>query len=93
MKIEEVIEYLSDLKIMVLNKDPDLIDKAMPVMFDALEHLVPKTPFLWGDGYSCGELVIDMYNCPFCEKSYELESERYDYCPNCGQAIDWSEVE
>lgn len=52
-----------------------------------------KKPHLWGDGYYNGELIIDMYDCPNCEKSYELECEEYDYCPNCGQKLDWSEVE
>lgn len=32
-----------------------------------------------------------MYDCPNCEKSYEMDYEKYDYCPNCGQAIDWSD--
>ena len=48
-------------------------------------------PNLWGDGYYNGELIIDMYDCPNCEKSYELECEEYDYCPNCGQKLDWRE--
>ena len=23
--------------------------------------------------------------------SYEIECEKYDYCPCCGQALDWSD--
>ncbi len=34
-----------------------------------------------------------MYDCPGCGESYEIDGEKYDYCPNCGQAIDWTEGE
>lgn len=60
---------------------------------EALEKQVTKKPHLWGDGYYNGELIIDMYNCPNCNESYELYYETYDYCPKCGQKLDWSEVE
>lgn len=36
----------------------------------------------------------DDYKCPTCDsnKVYMSEYEiKHDYCPNCGQAIDWSE--
>ena len=47
-----------------------------------------------GDGYDPdGNLVYDTWICPNCEKHYELDYDEYDYCPNCGQAIDWSEEE
>ena len=29
--------------------------------------------------------------CPCCEERYEVYYDDYDFCPNCGQAIDWSE--
>ncbi len=41
----------------------------------------------------------DCYECPNCDSflgrvsDCKDESYRYDYCPNCGQAIDWSEEE
>ena len=60
------------------------------------ELATPKLPYLWGDGYSNGELVYDMWDCPNCGKSYEVEYDKYDNCPNCGQSIlweDWSEEE
>lgn len=30
-----------------------------------------------------------IYYCPICGDEF---SYNYDYCPHCGQAIDWSEV-
>lgn len=31
--------------------------------------------------------------CPNCGEYYEVDYDDYDYCPKCGQKIDWSEVE
>ena len=58
---------------------------------EALEKQTPKQPGLEGDGYADGHLVYDTWICPCCGKPYEVDYEKYDYCPNCGQAIDWSE--
>lgn len=58
---------------------------------NALEKQIPKKPDLEGDGYADGHLVYDTWICPCCEKHYEVDYDDYDYCPNCGQAIDWSE--
>ena len=57
----------------------------------AMEKQKANEPYIWGDGCSDGYPVYDMYDCPGCGKSYEIDGEKYDYCPNCGQAIDWSE--
>ena len=48
---------------------------------------------IYGDGYADGELVLDMWKCPNCETSFEIEYEKHDYCPICGQAIDWTDYE
>lgn len=51
-------------------------------------------PELCGNGYdSDGEIVIDTWICPRCHKSYEIEFDEYNYCPNCGQKIDRTEIE
>ncbi len=60
---------------------------------EAKEKLMPKTPCIWGDGYSDGYPVYDMYECPGCGEEYEIDGEKYDFCPNCGQAIDWNLIE
>ena len=61
------------------------------VTIAALEKQIAKKPELWGDDFSCGKLVYDMYNCPNCEVSYEIEFDKYNYCPKCGQRLKWSE--
>ena len=52
---------------------------------------IPKKPTYEGDGYADGQLVYDTWICPCCEKHYEVDYDNYDFCPNCGQTIDWSD--
>lgn len=55
---------------------------------EARERQIPKIPNIWGDGYDNeGNMIYDMYDCPNCGKSYEMECEEYKYCPECGQHI------
>lgn len=57
---------------------------------EAREKQIKKKPSIWGDGYdSEGKMIYDMYDCPNCGKSYEIDYSDYEYCPECGQAIDW----
>lgn len=59
---------------------------------EAVEKQVAKKPSFEGDGYDPdGNLVYDTWICPCCEKHYEVDYEEYDYCPSCGQKIDWSD--
>ncbi len=60
---------------------------------EAIEKQRAKKPDYEGDGYADGKLVYDTWICPNCEKHYEVDYDDYEYCPNCGQAIDWSEEE
>lgn len=51
-----------------------------------------EKPELYSDGYDKdGNLIYDEWECPRCGESYEVAYDRYDYCPNCGQKIDWSD--
>lgn len=53
----------------------------------------PKKPTYEGDGYAPdGTFVYDTWECPNCGEYYEVDYDDYDYCPKCGQKIDWSEV-
>lgn len=61
---------------------------------EARERQTSERPNIYGDGYDDeGNMIYDMYDCPNCNKSYEIDYEKYDFCPNCGQAIDWSDGE
>ena len=57
----------------------------------ALDRQIPKKPRFEGDGYWRGELVYDTWFCPNCDTDYEVGADTHKYCPNCGQAIEWSE--
>lgn len=58
-------------------------------IIEALEKQIPKKPYLEGDGYADGAMVYDVWRCPNCDRAYEVDSDDYDYCPNCGQKLDW----
>lgn len=58
------------------------------------EKNTPKNPRLEGDGYAPdGSFVWDTWFCPNCGSAYEVDCEKYNYCPDCGQKIDWEESE
>lgn len=59
----------------------------------AMERQTAKIPDTYGDGYDRdGNMIIDMYKCPGCGQTYEIECDHYKYCPECGQAIDRSNL-
>lgn len=52
-----------------------------------------QTPDFEGDGYSDGQIVYDTWICPGCGKDYEIDYDKHEYCPNCGQKISWDDWE
>ena len=60
---------------------------------EAVEKQKAKKPDFEGDGYADGNLVYDTWICPCCGKHYEVDYDDYDFCPNCGQKLDWSDEE
>lgn len=65
---------------------------AIDVAIQALEKQIPKKPTYDGDGYAPdGTFVWDEWLCPCCGERYEVDYDDYDYCPNCGQKLDWSD--
>lgn len=86
MTIQEALELLTF-------KAPELINIILKGMKKAIDKQVPKKPDIIGDGYDdIGNLIYDTWICPCCEKQYELDYDDYKFCPNCGQAIDWSDI-
>lgn len=49
----------------------------------------------YADGYDEeGNEIYDMAVCPICRREFEVEyTEHCNYCPTCGQKLDWYEVE
>lgn len=59
----------------------------------AVEKQTARRPDYEGDGYADGYLVYDTWICPCCGKHYEVDYDNYNYCPDCGQKLDWSDEE
>lgn len=70
---------------------PEDVIKALDVAKVALDRRTAEKPTYEGDGYANGVLVYDTWICPCCEHRYEVDYDDYEYCPKCGQKIDWSE--
>ena len=85
MNPEEAISYLND----PIGKGLNVHDKAVELAIQALEKQMVKKPI---DIYNRVPLII-IY-CPECERNLTDEyGNRYEYCPDCGTPIDWSEEE
>lgn len=68
--------------------------EAIDIAIKSLNKQIPKSPTYDGDGYAPdGSFVWDEWLCPHCGSRFEVDIDDYDYCPNCGQYIDWSEEE
>lgn len=57
----------------------------------ALKEEKSLKPTLEYDGYADGLPVYDSWKCPTCSTVYGYDN-KYNYCPNCEQRIDWSEI-
>lgn len=94
MTKEEVIKIVNENAVPVFPLQIEYQDwlTAMDMVVEAFEKQIPKTPTYDGDGYAPdGTFVWDEWICPSCGERYEVDYDDYKYCPNCGQAIDWSE--
>lgn len=66
---------------------------------EAREKQVPKKPYIETEKAKGLREDYDCYECPNCDSflghvsDCKDEHYRYNYCPNCGQAIDWSDTE
>lgn len=60
---------------------------------EAAEKQKKKTPVYEGDGYTDGYMVYDTWVCTNCGTKYEVDYDDFDFCPKCGQAINWEESE
>ena len=70
-------------------KDRD--DEDIDLIRAIVKKEIPKKPYFESDGYADGYPVYDKWICPRCGHNYEVDSDKFDYCPKCGQRIDWSD--
>ena len=89
-KLENAIAILEAMKKQFLGETRNVIDVAIK----ALEKQIPKKPTYEGDGYAPdGMFIWGEWICPCCGRRYEVDYDDYDYCPDCGQKLDWSNEE
>lgn len=101
MTESEAIEKLKNMRLFMQiedeNNDCKFTEddyKANEMAIQALEKQIAKKPTYEGDGYAPdGTLIYDTWICCCCDKRYEVDYDDYDYCPNCGQKLDWSDEE
>lgn len=60
---------------------------AIDTAIEALEKQIPKKPISLGE-----DIDRDIGQCPNCKEIIDTY-EDYKYCSECGQAIDWRDVE
>lgn len=67
--------------------------EALEMAKQALEKTVTKPVTLEADGYDDkGELIYDTAYCPNCNHKFDLGyNDETKCCPDCGQALDWSD--
>lgn len=92
MKTQEAIENLEYLiSGDCTDNQMDFVEE-ITMAIEALKKQIPQQPNYEGDGYDdSGNILYDTWICPNCEDRYELDYEIHQFCPVCGQRIDWSE--
>lgn len=73
----------------------ELLVEALEKGIEAIQRTIPKEVRYSYDGYFNGEPVVDMAECPTCERYFEFGDENWEssFCPKCGQALKWEVAE
>lgn len=93
MTIEEAITHAKEQAEIFSGIHGEFLDMAIA----AMENQIPKKPYM--QQIEVDYYEHDCYECPNCDSFLgyvsECKEEHYqnNCCPNCGQHIDWSEVE
>ena len=91
MTEQEAIGYLKTLPNRIPLKfftddGAKVYDKFSKVVTSALEKQMPKKPITYND--------TNRADCPCCNSTVRGIKEPFgNWCSNCGQALDWSELE
>ena len=91
-KYQEALTYLRNSVVVTDYKQKERVNQCKEVLQELADKASPEKPYYEGDGYdkNC-EIIYDTWICPNCNQRYEVDYDDYKCCPNCGQAIDWSD--
>mgnify|MGYP000308066226 CR=1 FL=1 len=85
------LKIINLLRNSFLEGNTSIYDKPHKTLFEIINKDTPQKPILFGDGVdNKGNIILDHWDCPCCGETYELDYDQYNYCPHCGQKIDWS---
>lgn len=91
-KVRKAVGYFKELSIKLRERGFSGASEHCDLAIEALEKQLPEKPIFEGDGFDeLGDIVFDEWLCPLCNARYEVDYQEYDYCPSCGQKLDWSE--
>ena len=93
MELEEKVAFDFDRAINALKENQEHKKLGtLEEVRESVEKQREKKPTYDGDGYAPdGTFIWDEWICPHCRSKYEVDYDDYNYCPNCGQHIDWSD--
>lgn len=90
-KYKDALTYLRNSVLVTDHKQKEMVNQCTELLQDLIDKASPEKPYYEGDGYDeNGKIIYDTWICPNCNKRYEVDYDDYKYCPDCGQAIDWS---
>lgn len=97
MTPQEAINIIDDVTWDDNGRHYGKVSSAREISKQALEKQIPQQPYYWGDGYDeNGALIYDNAECPNCGNNdfeYDINNWGCKFCPDCGQALDWSDNE
>lgn len=71
------------------NIQPIIGGKSLDIAISALEKQIPKKPFLYS--FSESHDTYTYFKCPnLCDTFCEVKNNM-NFCPKCGQALDWND--
>ena len=96
MKLKTTIEFFKDMQAHIremefsdANEAADLNFLSEGYLADAIDALEKQVPHKLEKLKGKGSITV----CGVCRGIMDSEIRDLNYCPACGQAIDWSEVE
>lgn len=94
MTIQETIAFLVETKLCCKHSGNKQLSDICDISIKALEKQIPQQLNYESDGYADdGELIFDTAICRSCGYDFEYGINDWgsNYCPDCGQALDWGD--